>query len=158
MAPHAAAGHATAGQGCTTVVTATSNLHRRTSAAVAAKASVTVRIARLGEGHRRIEALRNQFGLVHCDSMVGQYCRALVIALRNERLHRPVLSTRAATALLQGCCCAATLKNQDFVTPAHVAVIAPYVLLHRLIECDGFTEDDAIEAVHHALRSTPKPA
>lgn len=109
------------------------------------------------------EVLRLQLGAaqVRLDPLVADYLLALVAETRDTERFSFGLSPRGALALAAAARAKAILDGRDFVVPADVKAMAPYVMGHRLqlVGRDAWEVDrgDVFRAIEEVLAHVPVP-
>jgi MoxR-like ATPase len=129
------------------------------SGATSASLDAIVPVAGLNVVGGAIAALRAEVDATGIHDRVLEYALGVVRATRSVPAVQLGASPRAAVHLVSASKAMARLQGRDFVTPDDVAVLAPYVLAHRILlryeaASDRYTPNAAITT---ALTMVPVP-
>ena len=88
-----------------------------------------------------IFAARKQVNAIHISEALKEYIATLIVATRHPGDYDQLLadwimygaSPRATLALIRCSKALAWLRDDEYVTPTHIQIVAPYVLSHRII-------------------------
>lgn len=95
---------------------------------------------------------------VYIDSEICKYIVTLVNATRNNRNIALAASPRASLALTRASAANALISGRNYVTPADVQQMLPYVVAHRIMlsaeaKLDGLTNEIVVENIKKTIKA-----
>ena len=95
---------------------------------------------------------------VHLEQEVREYLLKIVKETRENRKIKYGVSPRGTLAFLRASQAYAALQGRDYVVPEDVKYLAPFVLGHRIVLLNGYTEHkDAVQLIRELVDGVSVP-